>query len=123
MGARCGKGAVSHRAFYRYRIGGNDVEVMAGLRIEHEAGLFDFPFDRSAIAAERGGGRLPLSLLEDWWLLYSLMPATSKQAKAAALQRHLLDKGLARADRLAALSRLPLPVEIARQIRLLLGDS
>jgi hypothetical protein len=111
------------RHFYRYRIGAHDVEVLAGFRVEHAAGMFELPFSDDAIAIGTGPEMLPFSLLEDWWLLYSLMPSAAKRAKAEKIKRHLVETGSIRTDRLAALMNGGLPADIAEQIRALISCS
>ncbi|MFC0212537.1 hypothetical protein ACFFK0_08685 [Paenibacillus chartarius] len=112
------------RYYYRFRIDGCDVDMLAGFRVEHEAGVFELPFDESAVEVTEG---LPLGMAADWWLLYSLMPSPSRQAKAGKLYRLMeIEPQHFNSHRLRALMEQPWPERLRSQALRLLelaGDS
>lgn len=72
-------GQYSTKYFYEYVINGFDVDVMSGLAINHDDGVFRFIFDQDSIAGFKdvGGTKIPLSSLEDWYAIYQLIPGNA----------------------------------------------
>lgn len=86
--------AFSTRFFYEYEVDGFDIDLMAGLRINHSAGVYEFVFDRASIPdfEDIGGTAVPFMALEDWYVLYLLMP--HKEHKAQMLEAYLRAGGI-----------------------------
>lgn len=62
--------------FYEYKIRGFDVDVMAGLAINQSEGTYEQAFESSCISGYKkvNGVEIPLSSLEDWYIIYQLIP-------------------------------------------------
>ena len=62
--------------FREYVIGGVDVDVMAEFAIRHESGVYRFVFDKQSLVESRivQGETIPFTSLEDWYVLYRLLP-------------------------------------------------
>lgn len=66
----------STEVFYEYNINGFDLDVMSGLRINFCNGSFEHCFDEKSIIEFRkvNGVDIPLTALEDWYVIYQLIP-------------------------------------------------
>lgn len=73
----------STRFFYEYTIEGVEVDVMSGLALNHEAGIFRCPFDKRSVSIVRRirGTEIPFSSLEDWYVIYQLIPGREEKVK------------------------------------------
>ncbi len=82
------------RFFRKFRIEGVGVDLMAGFRIRHPEGVYEYAFGDSSVSERRmiEGEAVPFAALEDWFVLYQLMP--EKVAKAARIEAHLLEHGV-----------------------------
>jgi hypothetical protein len=113
------------RHFYTYTIHGVQVDVISGFQIEHEEGIFSLPFDIQSISGKRqlySGIEIPLSALEDWFVLYSLMPSPNKQAKAKQIKQHLLVNPTEHPELLRRLLQLSLPQTVIQDIQMILSN-
>ncbi len=81
--------------FLEYVVDGIDIDVMAGLAINHSEGTYAVPFDDRSITMTRnvGGVTIPFMSLEDWYVLYQLIPG--REAKVKLIEDHLLTSGVA----------------------------
>ena len=66
----------STKYFYEYVVRGIDIDVMAGLTINFNNGIFEYKFDATSISEFKkiNGVNIPLSSLEDWYVIYQLIP-------------------------------------------------
>lgn len=105
--------------FYEYVINGCDVDLMAGLSIKHEAGIFDYLFDAQCISRliDMKGISIPLSSLEDWYVLYQMMK--NKEAKIKAIEDYLLSADSIRMDLLQRSLSGNLPKEVKARVETL----
>ena len=80
--------------FYEYIVNGIDVDVMAGLRINSDAGVFKYAFDKSSVVETReiNGETIPLTSLEDWYVIYQLIP--NRDTKVKLIENYLLLNGV-----------------------------
>jgi len=88
-----GRSLYSTSHFLEYVVDGTDVDVMAGFAIRHENGTYVFPFGGAAVAMTKTvkGVTIPLTSLEDWYVLYQLMP--DREPKVKLIEDHLLGGG------------------------------
>ncbi len=88
-----GRSLYSTSRFLEYVVDGTDVDVMAGLAIKHEGGTYVFPFDDRSVTMRKNvdGVTIPFTSLEDWYILYQLMPG--REAKVKLIEDHLLNSG------------------------------
>jgi len=75
--------------FNRYVVKGVRIDVMAGFQIRHQNGVYRYPFDNRSITRVKSleGIKIPLTALEDWYILYQLLP--NRNEKVARIERHL----------------------------------
>jgi hypothetical protein len=103
--------------FLEYLVDGTDVDVMAGLAIKHASGTYVFPFDDSSATRRKKveGVTIPFTSLEDWYVLYQLMPG--REAKVKLIEDRLRGNGTTDTALLErALSR-ELPPDVRRRIK------
>lgn len=76
--------------FYEYVVNGIDVDVMAGMIINHGEGAYRYKFDNEAITSKKiiNGIEIPLTSLEDWYVLYQVIP--NRERKVKLIEEYLL---------------------------------
>lgn len=106
--------------FYEYVINGSDVDVMAGLTINYNGGSYRYIFDKSSISriADFNGVDIPLTSLEDWYVLYQVIPNRDK--KVAMIENYLKDNGITRIDLLKRALTRELPIVVRKRIEKLI---
>lgn len=111
------------RRFLEFRVAGAEVDLMAGLAIRHDGGLYRHPFDAASPEGSLtlGGCPIPLMALEDWFVLYQLIPG--REAKAARIEAFLRNRGLGRRDLLTRALAQPLPEAVRQRCTRLLTPS
>ena len=107
---RCA-GVFETEVFRSYVVGGVGVDMMAGLGIRHEKGLYRHAFDESSLSSLRPvyGEMIPFCALEDWCLLYRLMPG--KEYKAERIKEHLFSHGMKKPELISRMAQGNLPPE------------
>ena len=80
--------------FYEYTVNGFDVDVMAGLRINSDNVIFNYFFDKSSITEiiKINEVDIPLTSLEDWYVIYQLIP--NRKSKVKKIENYLLSNGI-----------------------------
>ncbi len=85
----------STKYFYEYEVQGVDIDVMAGFIINHEEGNYEYTFHKDSLIFERlnhtnndpsgehslDNITLPFTTLEDWYVLYQLIPGREKKVQ------------------------------------------
>lgn len=84
----------STKYFYEYIVNGVDIDVMAGLTINHPEGSYKYVFDTQSISKkyEVNNIAIPLTSLEDWFVLYQLIP--KREEKVKLIQEYLMSNGV-----------------------------
>jgi hypothetical protein len=102
--------------FYEYDIEGYELDVMAGLIINHSNGAFEYIFDESSITSfkEINGVKVPLSSLEDWYVIYQLIP--NRDVKVKLIEDYLSSAGIKKPELLKRALTLKLPEEVSANI-------
>ena len=110
------------RAMTGFEIEGEELDLIAGYGTRCEEGDYFLPFDRESIAeaVEIEGRLIPFMALEDWLVLYGLMPAAKRQLKCVKIARSLAQSGVGYPALLARALRQPLPQGLRRLCRALL---
>lgn len=90
--------------FYQFKIQHIDIDIMAGLALNHQEGIYHVSFNRQSISGAIlvRNEEIPLSALEDWYVIYQLIPGKIEKAdriesyfKRDGMQyRHLLKQAL-----------------------------
>ncbi|MEA4912655.1 MAG: hypothetical protein VB092_08620 [Oscillospiraceae bacterium] len=103
--------------FYEYTVRDTEVDVMARFGVAVDGRRFDFAFDARHIACfeDIGGARVPFGRLEDWYILYQLIPG--REIKVRLIEDALTRPGaLDRAALLCAVGDpLPDPIRLRAQ--------
>ncbi len=101
--------------FTHYAILGTEVEVIGLFGIRHAEGVYrlDWRRDENTRVERLKDVGIPLTPLEDWFVLYLLMPGRS--GKADLIEACLKRQGIRR-DRLEAALRQPLPAEVRARV-------
>lgn len=102
--------------FYEYVINGFDVDVMSGMCINYEHGIFHYIFDESSISEVKkiNGVNIPLTSLEDWYVLYQLIPG--RENKVKMIENYLLSNGIKNPNLLKRSLKGDLPKEVMDKI-------
>jgi hypothetical protein len=111
----------STKYFYEYTVNGVDVDVMAGLSINYDKGTFKYIFDQSSISEFKiiNGVNIPLTSLEDWYVIYQLIP--NREIKVAMIENYLLSNGINNPNLLKRTLKGNLPDEVRNNIQRLLN--
>ncbi|MEH7224665.1 hypothetical protein V7112_12725 [Bacillus sp. JJ1566] len=103
--------------FAKFNVGGIQVDSMGGFAIEHNEGVFRLPFDEDSVVGSFE--EIPISSLEDWYVLYWLIP--NKQEKAILIENHFKKNRVKHPGLLVRALNQPLPHEIREKVVKLLG--
>lgn len=108
------------RYFSKYIANQVDFDVMGGFAIEHSEGVYQLDFTEESVVGFREirAVEIPLCSLEDWFVLYSLIPG--KQAKVELLEAYFHLSGLPNSSILEKELIQPLPSELKERIKKLL---
>lgn len=118
----CGQSSTYSTEFFRrFRVDGCDVDLMARFRVNHPSGCYEYAFDTASIACTReiDGIPIPFAALEDWYVVYQLIPG--KEHKAFGIEEYLLQHGIENPHLLARALEGCLPESVRRRISALLA--
>lgn len=84
----------STKHFYEYVINDIDIDVMAGLIVNHNCGKYKYEFDYKSITTVKNvnGVDIPLTSLEDWYVIYQLIPG--RENKVKMIEDYLKENGI-----------------------------
>ncbi|MDH6354623.1 hypothetical protein M2132_000951 [Dysgonomonas sp. PH5-45] len=87
-------GIYATKYFYEYKLPSMDVDVMSGFRLNLPLGVYSYIFDEHSTPTifNIDGTDIPFTTLEDWYVLYQLMPG--KNQKALIVENYLREKGI-----------------------------
>lgn len=107
--------------FSKYKIDGIDVDVMGGFAIQHEEGIYKLSLHQEYIVNHKNinGVDIPLCSLEDWYILYLLIP--NKKEKALLIESYFKNNGVAYPHFLEEALKKSLPIEVKENVTQLLG--
>lgn len=110
----------STKYFYEYVVNSFEVDVMAGLSINHKMGMYRYFFDNKSIfqTTKINNIHIPLTSLEDWYVIYQLMP--NKEIKVRMIENYLLSNGIKKLDLLERALKGNLPNEVRENIKRML---
>ncbi|NCB28661.1 MAG: hypothetical protein EOM63_02715 [Clostridia bacterium] len=103
--------------FHRYDIDGVHLTIISGLTLHYKGFLYRYQFDRDAIVSMQPVGHVyvPCTALEDWWVLYQMMP--DRAERFLALDKYMSSHGVRYPERFGKLRRQPLPPAVLAGIR------
>jgi len=104
--------------FYEYIIDGINIDVMAGLKIKTNGYIFKYIFDKNSIPRHFDIGKqtIPFTSLEDWFVLYQLMPR--KEYKAELIYNYFKKNGIKHPPLIERMTENPdLPISVLNKIK------
>ncbi len=110
----------SPKYFHRSIIEGFEVNIIAGLKINHSNGTFKYIFHSDSISelTKINEIDIPLMSLEDWYVIYQLNP--NKKEKAKLIELYLLTNEIRNPNLLERSLRGDLPIELISKIERML---
>lgn len=83
----------STKYFYEYIVEGIHIDLMGAFAIKHSEGVYQYPFDRESITKtqEIQGVEIPFTSLEDWYIIYQLIPG--RESKVNLIKKYLHSNG------------------------------
>ncbi|MHB8070393.1 MAG: nucleotidyltransferase domain-containing protein [Candidatus Cryosericum sp.] len=116
------QGPYATSRFLEYVVDGIDIDLMAGFGIRHGAGVYTYVFDERAVTGKAvvGGVVIPLTALEDWYVLYQLMQR--REHRVRVIEDYLAGNGSAHTDLLERALSQPLPPDVRSRIECLVAS-
>ncbi|MBU3129256.1 nucleotidyltransferase family protein [Clostridium tagluense] len=107
----------STKYFYEYVVHGFDIDLMAGLSINYNNGTYEYIFNHTSISEYKkiNGVNIPLSSLEDWYVIYQLIPG--RDIKVKMIENHLSLNGVKKSALLERALKGDLPDEVRDKIQ------
>ncbi|SDQ57150.1 hypothetical protein SAMN05216232_2623 [Virgibacillus subterraneus] len=107
--------------FSKYSIEDIDIDIMAGFAIQHNEGVYKLSIQQGSIVAHKkiNGVDIPLYSLEDWYILYWLIP--NKQEKAILIENYFKTNGIKHPQMLEEALKQSLPLEVKERVISLLS--
>lgn len=102
----------STKFFYEYKINNIDIDVMAGLAINHEAGTYRYQFDSLSVCKYViiDGINIPFMSLVDWYIIYQLIPG--RELKVKKIEQYLVQNGISERALLERALNRELPLNV-----------
>ncbi|MEI4461025.1 hypothetical protein SZL87_01165 [Exiguobacterium indicum] len=95
--------------FKEFMIEGIDLDLMSGLQVHHDEGVFVYPFDEQSIDSTG----LPFMALVDWYVIYQLIPGRDQKV---TMIEDVFTKQEVDHERLEQLRQLVLPKAVRNRI-------
>lgn len=110
----------STKYFYEYVVNDIEIDVMAGLAINHSNGVFSYVFDQNSISEYEwiNGVSIPFTALEDWYVIYQLIP--HRESKVEMIEKYLILNGFRKQELIERALQGCLPSEVRIKIEELL---
>ncbi|MBZ9622321.1 nucleotidyltransferase family protein [Clostridium sp. FP2] len=107
----------STKYFYEYVVHGFDIDLMAGLSINYNNGTYEYIFNHTSISEYKkiNGVNIPLSSLEDWYVIYQLIPG--RDIKVNMIENYLSLNGVKKYALLERALKGDLPEEVRDKIQ------
>lgn len=105
--------------FYTYLVKDTYVDVMCNFALRHDYGIYKFVLDKEAIVENKKVNEtvLPLSSLEDWYVLYQLIPG--RESKVKMIEDYLKENGVKDFSLLKRALKQELPMKVVEKIKLI----
>jgi hypothetical protein len=106
--------------FFKYSINHIDLDLMGGFKLEHNEGIYSLLFNQDSIVSHHviNGVNIPLCSLEDWYVLYLLMP--NREEKVKILEYYFERNGVTHFELLEKALKQPLPKGVRGKVEGLL---
>lgn len=85
---------LSNKFFSKYCVDYVDIDIMGGFAIQHAKGIYKLPFNEESIVEHNriNGIDIPLCSLEDWFVLYLLIP--NREDKVTMIEEYFNANGI-----------------------------
>lgn len=110
----------STKYFNEYVVNGVEIDTMAGLIINHNCGKYELEFDTQSITLVKYDNniKIPLTSLEDWYVIYQLIPG--REYKVKLIEDYFLANGVANLNLLKRALTKELPEIVVTRINKLI---
>ena len=107
--------------FYSYNVEGIKIDLMGGFIINHTDGDYKLTFDSETIVEFKiiNGIKIPLSSLEDWYVIYQLIP--NREHRTQAIEKYLLENEVKNSYLLERALERDLPDLVKKRVRKILN--
>lgn len=101
--------------FCNYKINNTEVDIIGGFKIGHERGVYSYILDEEAISQyiSINDIQVPLSSIEDWYILYQLIPGREK--KVNIIEEYFNNNGVSNPKLIKRALDQPLPKSVIRK--------
>lgn len=116
-------GIYSTDFFSEYSINSTDIDIMAGLKINLSDSVYEYKFDKNSTPHHYliGDVFVPFMTLEDWYILYQLIPDREKKVKL--IEKYFKKNGIEYPSLLQkSLNNSSLPQTVIRHSQKLLSE-
>lgn len=105
----------STKYFYEYIVNNIDIDVMAGLAINHEGGIYRHDFDKLSISryVTTNGVNIPFMSLADWYIIYQLIPG--REIKVNKIEDYLIQNGISEPSLLERAMKRNIPTNVSER--------
>ena len=102
--------------FGKYAVDNVDIDIMSGLVLSHQEGVFSYVFDKQSITCfvTLEGIKIPYTSLEDWYVIYQLLENREKKVKM--IEEYLMKNGVKNMHLLLRSKEGNLPQHIVKNI-------
>lgn len=114
--------AYATKHFYEYLINGIDIDVMAGLAINHDSGVYEYVFDTDSVSRIEliNEVEIPFTSLEDWYVIYQLI--SNRESRVNLIERYFALNGIKNIALLQRALRGNLPLAVRSKIEKMLDS-
>jgi hypothetical protein len=99
--------------FKRFIYEGIEIDLMSGMGIVHESGIFKYDFDKAEKCLEFENTLVPICFMEDWFVFYHLMP--NRINTINLIKSYFLSYPINK-SRLLRIIELSLPIELRQAL-------
>ncbi len=102
-------------SFYNYKINNTEVDIIGSFKIAHERGIYSYILDEEAISQyiSINDIQIPLSSIEDWYILYQLIPGREK--KVSIIEEYFNENGVSNPKLIKRALDQPLPKSVIKK--------
>lgn len=110
------KAEYSTDVFMHFEVLGVGVDIMAGFKINHAAGVYEFKFDSDSITKYDNDNDviIPYSSLEEWYVAYSLMQG--REEKAELIEEYFAKNGIKHIELIVRALQQKLPGNVKEKL-------
>lgn len=103
--------------FLNYKIDNTMIDLMGDFKIENSEGVYTMILDSEAVQGQYDyhGVMIPLTTVEDWFVLYQLIPGREKKVKM--IEDYIKERGIEHRNLLERALKQPIPEHIYERIK------